>query len=98
MFDAVIERAVAARSEKDAKTLLQEWLQSRQMKLPEYELLDTTGPDHAREFTVCCRVLETPHSAQATASSRKLAETEAARRLCVMLGVLPSTEDAHGQP
>lgn len=98
MFDTVIERAVAARSDKDSKTLLQEWLQSRQRPLPEYELVDTTGPDHEREFSVCCRLTDSPHSAQATAGSRKLAETEAARRLCVMLGVLAPTGDVHVQP
>lgn len=98
MFDATIERAVAARADKDSKTLLQEWLQSRQWALPEYDLIDTTGPDHEREFSVCCRLVDPPHSARATASSRKLAETEAARRLCVMLGVLPPTEVANGQP
>jgi len=97
MFDAVIERAIAARSDKDPKTLLQEWLQARQRALPEYELLDTSGPDHAREFSVCCRLREPPHSAEATASSRKLAEIEAARRLCTMLGVLPASEGPNEQ-
>ncbi len=97
MFDAAIDRAISARNDRDAKTLLQEWLQSRQRALPEYELLDATGPDHEREFSVRCRLAEPPHSAEASASSRKLAETEAARRLCVMLGVLPPTGSTNGQ-
>ncbi len=89
LFGNAIERAVSARVEKDAKTLLQEWLQGRQLGLPEYELLDTTGPDHAREFSVRCRVVDPPAYADAVAGSRKLAETGAARSLCMMLGVLP---------
>lgn len=95
LFGGVIERAISVRTEKDPKTLLQEWLQSHQLALPEYELLDCSGPDHAREFSVRCRLLEPPRFAEGAAGSRKLAETAAARSLCVMLGVLPPAGDVY---
>lgn len=79
----VIEKPVA----KDSKTVLQEWLQARRLSLPEYELLDATGPDHDRLFTVRCRVGDPECFGDATAGSRKLAETTAAALVCAQLGI-----------
>lgn len=64
---------------KDPKTRLQELLQGRSLKLPEYEVVDERGADHDRAFTVICRVemLEAPISA--TAASRRKAEQAAAK-------------------
>jgi len=45
----IAERAPGAR---DFKTRLQELLQSRGQKLPIYEVKNTTGPDHARQYHV----------------------------------------------
>ena len=41
---------------KNAKTLLQELLQSRRMALPRYDVLRMEGADHAPRFVVRCRV------------------------------------------
>ncbi len=92
MLDASITRAIGARSDKDPKTMLQEWLQARQLPLPDYELLETQGPDHARQFTVLCRVTQPPSHSEATAVSRKLAELAAARSVCERLGILPAAD------
>ncbi len=37
---------------KDAKSMLQEIVQTNTKKSPEYKILQTKGPDHAKEFTV----------------------------------------------
>lgn len=37
---------------KDAKSLLQEVVQTREKESPKYRILSTSGPDHARKFTV----------------------------------------------
>lgn len=37
---------------KDAKSLLQEYVQSRQLPAPKYKVVNESGPDHAKKFTV----------------------------------------------
>ena len=70
---------------KDAKTRLQEWLQARAMGLPEYRLLDATGPEHAREFLVECAVPALAQRTEARGGSRRLAEARAAEALITQL-------------
>ena len=62
---------------RDPKTALQEWAQARGLALPIYQLVATSGPDHALLFTVAASV--TGHDpATATASSKRIAEARAA--------------------
>jgi ribonuclease III len=61
----------------DAKTVLQEWAQARGLPLPAYELVATSGPDHAPHFTVAVRVAGQAETS-ATAASKRAAETAAA--------------------
>jgi ribonuclease III len=65
---------------RDPKTALQEWAQARGLALPAYELVSTSGPDHAPLFTVAARVAGGDR-ATATASSKRLAEARAAASL-----------------
>ena len=37
---------------KDPKSLLQELVQARKLPTPEYQIVQETGPDHAKQFTV----------------------------------------------
>jgi ribonuclease III len=62
---------------RDPKTALQEWAQARGLGLPLYELVATSGPDHAPRFTVAASV-PNGYTATATASSKRTAETGAA--------------------
>lgn len=62
---------------KDPKTRLQEYLQARQMPLPEYNVLAVEGEAHKQLFTVECRV-EGLEPMTASASSRRKAEQAAA--------------------
>jgi ribonuclease-3 len=64
---------------KDAKTLLQEWLQSRRHGLPTYELLETSGQAHAQTFRVACRIDVLNLVTEGTGASRKAAEQAAAQ-------------------
>lgn len=63
---------------KDAKTRLQEWLQGRQKQLPVYALLEESGEEHARSFTVSCSVADPPVRSEGTGHSRRAAEQVAA--------------------
>ncbi len=64
-------------SVKHPKSALQEWAAGNKRKLPEYRLVDRSGPDHASRFTVEVAV-KGVGSAQATANSKQDAETMAA--------------------
>jgi ribonuclease-3 len=71
--------AAIPRSSKDAKTRLQEWLQARGWPLPQYELTDSYGEDHAKTFDVSCTIAEPmTYSAEGRGGSRRAAEQDAA--------------------
>lgn len=63
---------------KDPKTLLQEYLQSRKIALPEYVLLATEGEAHCQIFRVECRIPALNVHAQGEGGSRRMAEQQAA--------------------
>jgi len=64
---------------KDPKTRLQEYLQSRQLPLPDYEVTQITGKAHAQTFTVSCRIDGLDKAVVAEGSSRRKAEQQAAK-------------------
>lgn len=70
---------------RDPKTRLQEWLQARQMGLPQYELVDTRGKAHRQTFEVSCRVVEAEVTTSGTGSSRRNAEQRAAEKMLAEL-------------
>jgi len=63
---------------KDPKTQLQEILQGKSMPLPEYVVVDTSGSEHRRTFTVACRVECLDLETTGQGSSRQAAEKNAA--------------------
>lgn len=96
--EAVIERlfgpriaALPAPHElKDAKTRLQEYLQSRGITLPRYKVERIEGEPHAQTFHVTCEVPALRLAATGQGSSRRRAEQEAAER------ILSAVENAVG--
>lgn len=62
---------------KHPKSALQEWAAGNRRKMPEYALVERSGPDHAACFTVEVRI-HNVGAAQATANSKQEAETLAA--------------------
>jgi ribonuclease-3 len=66
---------------KDAKTRLQEHLQSRSLTLPRYTVLGIEGADHAQTFRVSCEVPGLQLRVEGGGSSRRRAEQEAAEHM-----------------
>jgi ribonuclease-3 len=72
---------------KDNKTQLQEYLQSRQFDLPDYEVVDIKGKDHAQTFTVKCDVSALKIHKTGVGKSRRIAEQEAAKQILESLSL-----------
>lgn len=70
---------------KDPKTQLQEWLQSRKLPLPDYELLKVTGEPHKQTFDVVCVLSEKKVKTQGSGSSRRNAEQQAAEKALAII-------------
>jgi len=85
------ERDVQAPEEAslDAKSLLQERLQSQGRPLPAYSVLREEGPSHERRFRVECR-LDDGSVATGEGSSKKAAQQAAARQALAALRAVPS--------
>ncbi|MGR9089924.1 MAG: ribonuclease III [Gammaproteobacteria bacterium] len=78
-FGATLASVDPQRSGKDAKTRLQEHLQSRGQALPRYSAVSMTGPAHDQRFTIECRVDSEASPATATGRSRRAGEQLAAQ-------------------
>jgi ribonuclease-3 len=55
-FGKAVEAAMQDESLFDSRSRLQIWAQGEVGDTPEYETVDTRGPDHAREFVVVVRI------------------------------------------
>src|SRR5512143_2070780 len=49
---AEADRIVNEQTDRDAKSILQEWCQAERNTTPYYQTIDASGPDHAKWFTV----------------------------------------------
>jgi len=68
---------------KDAKTQLQELLQSRRLALPEYEVVNVTGHAHAQVFHVTCTIEQMNIKVTGEGKSRRKAEQKAAEKAII---------------
>jgi ribonuclease-3 len=80
---------------KDAKTLLQEFLQGRKMALPLYTVVATPGAAHSQQFEVECAIPALDIKVMAPGASRRAAEQSAAKlALEAALAVSPAAKAA----
>lgn len=86
-FDKRLERLDIQDTQKDPKTRLQEYLQSRQFPLPRYEVISVDGEAHAQTFHVACALPSLDRKTTGVGSSRRIAEQQAARAALQQLGV-----------
>jgi ribonuclease III len=78
---------------KDPKTLLQEFLQSRKLDLPEYTVVTTTGKAHQQKFKVECAVSIFNICTRGEGTSRRSAEQAAAKLAYEQAYALASIEN-----
>lgn len=70
---------------KDPKTRLQEFLQGRKMKLPEYNVVEIKGEAHNQSFKVSCKVEKLDELFIGAGTSRRKAEQQAAEQVLARL-------------
>lgn len=86
-LDSELQGLTLVDTNKDPKTRLQEFLQSRGAQLPHYEVVDIQGEPHCRIFYVECQVALMNERTQGQGPSRRIAEQVAAAAALVALGV-----------
>ncbi len=65
--------------DKDPKSLLQEFLQSKKIAVPEYTVVQTSGEAHAQQFIVECFIQKLDIRTVGQGTSRRIAEQQAAQ-------------------
>jgi len=86
-FKPRLDQCDPAAVKKDAKTRLQEYLQSRGHALPEYSVHSISGEAHNQTFEVECRLAELDIISSGQGSSRRKAEQQAAKKALELLEV-----------
>ncbi|MBM3131057.1 MAG: ribonuclease III [Chloroflexi bacterium] len=86
------ERVHALRLDRDAKSMLQELSQGKLQVTPLYRLVETRGPDHAKDFTIAV-ILNDIEYGRGTGRNKQTAEQEAARVALENLQAEVSRED-----
>ncbi len=79
LYDPVLKSVDPKTLGKDAKTLLQEYLQGRRIPLPVYEVVATHGAAHSQVFEVECSIPKLSVRVSGTGGSRRAAEQAAAK-------------------
>jgi ribonuclease-3 len=85
IFGAALDGLSSGAWGKDPKTRLQELLQSRRRPLPEYQVTDIAGTQHAQVFRVRCVLTDDGTVALGDGTSRRRAEQQAAETLLRLL-------------
>ncbi|MFC2041382.1 ribonuclease III [Chloroflexota bacterium] len=84
LFDAELQKVTDPGAGIDYKSELQELTQARGQQVPTYHIIEATGPDHDKWFTVEVRLGESVLG-RGSGKSKKAAQTEAARSALIRL-------------
>ncbi|MBN9461783.1 MAG: ribonuclease III [Burkholderiales bacterium] len=79
LYEPIIKTVDPRTLGKDAKTLLQEYLQGRKLPLPVYAVVATHGAAHSQVFEVECAIPKLQIQVLGSGASRRAAEQAAAR-------------------
>lgn len=86
-FDARLSELSLENSQKDSKTLLQEYLQAKSANLPEYHIVKIEGKSHDQIFHIECRSELLSAPVKGEGKNRRMAEQKAAEAALKSLGV-----------
>jgi ribonuclease-3 len=86
LFVPYLEKTDIKTLGKDAKTLLQEYLQGKHLALPGYSVVDTLGEAHEQSFQVECSIPSLKITTRGTGTSRRNAEQQAALAAYQIIG------------
>lgn len=79
MLEEATYEILASHSDRDPKSRLQEWVQSRGYGPPVYRTIASSGPEHAKSFEVEVLINGQPH-ARGTGNSKQSAAKDAASK------------------
>ena len=85
-FSSRLDSLDLSDTQKDAKTRLQEYLQAKKARLPNYEVTQITGKDHEQTFSVNCEIEVLGKPVTGYGASRREAEQQAAELALAALG------------
>ena len=86
-YKSLLAEMTPGEAQKDPKTRLQEFLQSRKLPLPEYEVIEIRGEAHNQTFKVSCKVQGVEEPIIGSGTSRRKAEQNAAEQVIQLLGI-----------
>lgn len=86
-YEKRLEKISPGEKQKDPKTRLQEYLQSKHLSLPSYLIVEVYGEAHNQLFTIHCQVSTIAISLIGTGTSRRKAEQDAAKKALIQLGI-----------
>lgn len=86
-YEQLLNEMKPGEAQKDPKTRLQEFLQSRKLPLPTYEVIDIKGEAHNQLFKVSCKVEKVEQLFIGTGTSRRKAEQQAAEQVIKVLNI-----------
>lgn len=86
-------KEMAAGLRKDAKTILQEFLQSKKLPLPIYTVTSIEGAAHQQVFHLQCKVPGFNFLSEGAGTTKRNAEQEAAEKFFVELGNLLTSKE-----
>ena len=90
LFEPILSSLTPEQLSKDAKTRLQEFLQAQHIGLPQYVVVNVSGPTHAQRFECECRIPSKDIVTRGEATNRRGAEQEAAAKALDLLHAPPS--------
>ncbi|HEY9151361.1 MAG TPA: ribonuclease III [Anaerolineales bacterium] len=86
LLDSAQERIIQRAEIYDPKSRLQEWAQAEKLGTPQYVLVSSSGPDHAKVFEIEVRIKGAAHG-RGKGPSKQIAEQIAAQTTLESLGL-----------